>query len=128
MCVHLFGATSSPSCSNYALRLTAERFISVYGKEAADILIRNFYVDDMLKSFIRSLKAIQIIPKVVGMSNADGFNLTKFHSNDRELLATIPEKEKSKHLKDLDMSRNPIPEEERSVWFGVPKQTNSDLK
>lgn len=94
MCVHLFGATSSPSCSNYALRQTAEKFISVYGKEAADILIRNFYVDDMLQSFLRGLIAIKTIPNVVGMAKSGGFNLTKFHSNDRVLLATIPEEKK----------------------------------
>ena len=118
MCVHLFGATSSPSCSNYALRQTAEKFISVHGKEAADILVRNVYVDDMLKSFRSSSKAIKIIPEVVAMAKSGHFKLTKFHCNDRDLLKTIPEEDKSKYLKDLDMSKNPIPEERTlgMVW------------
>ena len=109
--VHLQGASSSPSCANYALRETAKMYQGQFGEEASNTLIRNFYVDDMLKSFLNTQKAIGTIPNIVKMSNAGGFKLTKFHSNDRDVLATIPEEEKSKRLKNLDMSSNPIPEE-----------------
>ena len=51
MCVHLQGATSSPSCANYALRETAKMYKDQFGEDASNTLIRNFYVDDMLKSF-----------------------------------------------------------------------------
>jgi len=36
MKIHLFGATSSPSCANFALRATAEReeFEAEFGSEA----------------------------------------------------------------------------------------------
>ncbi|XP_066925613.1 uncharacterized protein [Clytia hemisphaerica] len=111
MCVHLQGATSSPSCANYALRETAKLYKDQFGEDASNTLIRNFYVDDMLKSFPSTQEAIVTIPNIVNMSNAGGFRLTKFHSNDRNVLATIPEEEKSKRLKNLDMSSNPIPEE-----------------
>ena len=96
MCVHLFGATSSPSCSNYALRRTAEIYKKQFGEEAAHVLTRHFYVDDMLKSFNSSQDATKAIPNVVGMLAAGGFKLTKFHSNDRKTLSTIPDEEKSK--------------------------------
>ena len=33
MTVHLFGATSSPSCANYALRKTSEEFGSLFGEQ-----------------------------------------------------------------------------------------------
>jgi hypothetical protein len=46
MNVHLFGAISSPSCSNYALRRTADKFEEEEGTEAANVLKKNFYVDD----------------------------------------------------------------------------------
>ncbi|XP_066922156.1 uncharacterized protein [Clytia hemisphaerica] len=111
MCVHLQGATSSPKCANYALRETAKLYKDQFGEDASNTLIRNFYVDDMLKSFPSTQEAIVTIPNIVNMSNAGGFRLTKFHSNDRNVLATIPEEEKSKRLKNLDMSSNPIPEE-----------------
>jgi hypothetical protein len=49
MNVHLFGAISSPSCSNYALRRTADEF-EEEGTEAANVLRKNLYVDDCLRS------------------------------------------------------------------------------
>jgi len=34
MKIHLFGATSSPSCANFALRATEERGEAEFGSEA----------------------------------------------------------------------------------------------
>ena len=50
MNVHVFGATSSPGCSNYALKKTSVEYKEQYGEEASKTLRRNFYVDDLLKS------------------------------------------------------------------------------
>ncbi len=58
MLVHLFGATSSPSCSCYALRRTAEDAINSSTPEAAQTLLRNFYVDDCLKSVATEEQAV----------------------------------------------------------------------
>ena len=49
MTVHVFGAISSPGCANFALRQTAEDFVS-YNSETCETLLRNFYVDDLLHS------------------------------------------------------------------------------
>ena len=81
MCVHLFGATSSPSCCNFALRKAAEDHQEEFGQDAARTLKRNFYVDDLLKSYRAVLAAISFIPKVRSMTGAGGFNLTQFRSN-----------------------------------------------
>ena len=50
MTVHLFGAGSSPGCSNFALKRTAEDGEREFGARAAEALKKNFYVDDALKS------------------------------------------------------------------------------
>ena len=50
MNVHVFGASSSPGCSNYALETTSTDYKDVYGFQASETLQRNFYVDDLLKS------------------------------------------------------------------------------
>ena len=76
MCVHLFGATSSPSCCNFALRKAAEDHQEEFDQDAARTLKRNFYVDDLLKSYRAVLAAISSIPKVRSMTGAGGFNLT----------------------------------------------------
>lgn len=48
MIVHLFGATSSPSCANYALRKTAQDYKGLYNTEVINTVLKNFYVDDCL--------------------------------------------------------------------------------
>ena len=50
MTIHLFGATSSPGCMNFALKFTADQYEETCASEAADFVRRNFYVDDGLKS------------------------------------------------------------------------------
>ena len=45
MNVHLFEAISSPGCSNYALKTTADDFEEDESAEAANVLTKNFYVD-----------------------------------------------------------------------------------
>ena len=38
MTVHLFGATSSPGCANFALKTTADQYEESCGREAADFV------------------------------------------------------------------------------------------
>ncbi|XP_066910989.1 uncharacterized protein [Clytia hemisphaerica] len=111
MCVHYFGITSSPSCVNYALRRTATENKSKYGEQAAEVLHRNFYVDDMLKSFPEDDSAISTVNNTRLMCKEGGFRLTKFHSNSRSVIESIPPEERSKSLKDLDMTTDTIPNE-----------------
>ena len=83
---HVLGGVSSPSCSNYALKKTADDNKLKYGLEAADTLNKNFYVDDMLKSVASVTEAITLVKNVRGMCRAVGFRLTKSVSNSKELL------------------------------------------
>lgn len=54
MNVHVFGATSSPSCSNYAYNNVAR-----YPTTITDSLNSNFYVDDLAKSVKGVVEAIE---------------------------------------------------------------------
>ena len=64
MTAHVFGGALSPSCSNFALRKTASDNRSEFASDATRILERNFYVDDMLKSFETITEAKDAIRKV----------------------------------------------------------------
>ena len=64
MCVHVFGGVSSGACSNYALRRTPVEIENKYGKDAAEMLKNNFYVDDMLKLVENEDKAIGLMKGV----------------------------------------------------------------
>ena len=50
MTVQLFGVGSSPGCSNFALKRTAEDGEREFGARAAETLRKNFYLDDALRS------------------------------------------------------------------------------
>ncbi|KAK7884419.1 hypothetical protein WMY93_027542 [Mugilogobius chulae] len=55
MVVHLFGATSSPSCASFALRKCAEDNRDQFNKQAVDTVLHNFYVDDCLKMVLSAI-------------------------------------------------------------------------
>ena len=83
MKVHIFGATDSPCCASYALRRTAEDNKDDYSEEAYQTVLRNFYVDDLLKSVDHENGLLRIANEVASMLRRGGFNLTKFISNSR---------------------------------------------
>ena len=78
MTAHVLGGMSSPSCPNYALKKTATDKLKRYGEDVPIILRRNFYVDDILKSFSSIEEAIRITEKIKELCKEGGFNITKF--------------------------------------------------
>ena len=103
MNVHVFGSTSSASCSNYALKKTASDNEDAYNKEVSYTLIKNFYVDDLLRSHDEVNQLIDVIKDVRRMCQEGGFNLTKFTSSNKEVLESIPECHRRKEVKDFKM-------------------------
>ncbi|XP_068209233.1 uncharacterized protein [Palaemon carinicauda] len=63
MKVHLFGAVSSPSIANYALRRVADEGSNL-SSEVAHTIKRNFYVDDCLKSVPSATEASSLIAEL----------------------------------------------------------------
>ena len=104
MCAHVFGGVSSGTCINYALKRAAKENEKKYGTETACTLRENFYVDDLLKSVNSGDDAIKLIKNVRTMfSEGGGFNLTKFVSNSKEVLLSIPETFRKNGVKDKDL-------------------------
>ena len=99
MNTHIFGGTSSTSCSNYAFRRTATVNEDKFGKEAAVTLEINFYVDDLLTSINAVKHATSTIHNVIDMCGSGGFNLTKFTSNRKEVLLSIPNEKRREGVK-----------------------------
>ena len=105
MCSHTFGAICSPSCTNFALIRTAMDNRENIGDDAADSLLRDFYVDDLLKSIKGTEEAIVLIPRLRKMCQAGGFNLTKFISNSPDVVESIPPENRAPSIKEYEMSR-----------------------
>lgn len=71
-------------------------------------VLRNFYIDDCLKSVSSEEEAVQLCQNLKAVCQQGGFNLTKWISNSRLVLASIPQVEKAKEVKDLDLDLLPV--------------------
>ena len=90
MMVHLFGATSSPSCANFCLRKTAQDWTGHFSDETIKTVLKNFYVDDCLKS-VKSVKsAIFLVKDLQSLLGNGGFHIAKWTSNSRGVVTSLP--------------------------------------
>ena len=109
MLVHLFGAKSSQASANFALRRTAEDNESCFPPEVINTVKRNFYVDDCLKSLPLEAAAIAHVTNLQALLSRGGFKLTKWVSNSRKVLRSIPESERSTEFRSLDLYKDELP-------------------
>lgn len=123
MTVHLFGGTWSPSVCSYALRRTAEDHQDEHSQEAVTAVTRNFYVDDCLISCDNDDKAIAVATELRSLLGKGGFKLLKWASNSVKVLASIPESDRAKQVKGLDLNCDALPAERA---LGVEWHTELD--
>merc|ERR1719277_2228995 len=83
MCVHLFGATSSPAVATFGLRQIADDYGKDFSPEASEFLRNDFYVDDGLSSQENDDKALRIMRDTRAMCKRGGLKLHKFQSNSK---------------------------------------------
>ena len=122
--VHIFGAVSSPSCSNFVLKHTSTMDeAGKFQKDSRDTILKNFYVDDCLKSMDSEAEAVRIVQEVKQIVALGGFHLTSFVSNSREVLNVIPEDDLAKDLKMFDLTSDELLYEKA---LGVVWETKED--
>ncbi|CAB4015368.1 Hypothetical predicted protein, partial [Paramuricea clavata] len=92
MLVHLFWATSSPSCANFALLKTADDNSEHFDAKVTDTVRRNFYVDDCLKSVGDDSQATVLV------------------------VASLPESERAASVKDLCFDKPSIERALGVLW------------
>ena len=119
---HIFGAKCAPTCSNYALLRSAEDNEKQF-PSAALAVKRNFYMDDFFKSVKSSDEALELQKELVEMLNEAAFHLTKWISNEKEVIEQIPESERAPSVKVVEESI--VMPMERAL--GVVWDTSSDL-
>lgn len=107
MLVHLFGATSSPSVCCFILRKTAEDNAHLFDTDTIDTVLRNFYMDDCLKSVETVSGAIKLQEELRCLLKRGGFRLTKWMSSNKDVLAMIPESERAPSVKRLTIDELP---------------------
>ncbi|XP_068237008.1 uncharacterized protein [Palaemon carinicauda] len=84
--VHIFGAISSPSIANTALKATSNKADEKYDSTVGNTIRHTFYVDDCLKSCADVPTAVKLVKNLVSASGEGGFRLTKFVSNSSDVL------------------------------------------
>ena len=97
---HIFGAKCSPTCSTYALQRTAQDNKDSFPLEA-EVVERNFYMDDLFKSVPSLLEACSLQAGLVNLLSLGEFRLTKWISNDKDLLTAIPTELQSQSVRTI---------------------------
>ncbi|XP_056236444.1 uncharacterized protein LOC130172051 [Seriola aureovittata] len=122
MRVHLFGAASSPGCSNYGLKYLASQNEKDY-PAAASFIKRNFYVDDGLISVESVDSAIKLVREAQTVCAKGKLHLHKFISNNREVLESVPDSDRAKGVQDVDLNHGELPVQ---TVLGVKWSVDSD--
>ena len=109
MCVMIFGATSSLCTATYVLRKTADdnRGDPMFSSDTIDPVLKNFYMDDLLKSVSSVSTASRLQLELTSLLARGGFRLTKWSSSSREVLCQIPSQEMARPALDLDLDDLP---------------------
>ena len=124
MTTHVFGGVWSPSAANYALRQCATDHQECFSQMAVETVLRNFYVDDCLKSVSDAPTAVSLLQELRELLGKGAFRLTKWMSNSRKLLEAIPPEEHVKGIANLDLSQQQLPPERA---LGVLWKAEDDL-
>jgi len=77
----IFGAKSSPTSANYCLKKTDIDNKATSSEEAISTVLRDFYMDDLLKSLPSEDEAAQLAPQLIELLSRGGSRLAKFMSN-----------------------------------------------
>lgn len=108
MQVHIFGATSSSCIVNSTLSRVADDNANDFTAEAVKAVKTNFYEDDGLPSTNGSASAISLANELIELLQRGGFNLTKFTSNNKDVLSQIPSQSRAKPELNLDLDELPV--------------------
>ena len=90
------------------MRQTADDNERYFDPEVIQTLRSDFYVDHNLKSVPTVQRAIWLVKQLTKLLAEGGFRLTKFISNNREVLASIPPEERANPKLNLDLDELPI--------------------
>ena len=102
-----FGSTSSPSWDNFGSK--ERRLKTMQETLRMDTVLKNFYVDDCLKSVQSNEVASKLREYLCVLLSRGGFRLTKWLCNWREVLKTIPTSDRASSILDLDLNSGVLP-------------------
>ncbi|XP_053376421.1 uncharacterized protein LOC128547503 [Mercenaria mercenaria] len=96
MTVHLFGAKSSPGCSNFGLKRIASDLEGSFRADVSSSVRKSFYVVDGLKFVSGVSEAIDLIGRTQTMLSQAGVRLCKFISNCPEIVDSVKPEDRAR--------------------------------
>ena len=110
MTAHLFGGVWSPSAAGFALQRVAEDNQGPYTDVAVQTVKNHFYVEDCLKFVATEKEAISLTSELRQLLASGGFRLTKWLSNSKPVMKSIPVDEWTKSISERDLDHDNLPQ------------------
>ena len=104
MAVLIFGATDSPF-ANYALTYVG-RPRREFSSATIETILKWFYEDNLLKCVVTKQEAIDVAKEL----KIEGFQLTKFWSNDEDVLKCVTDSERKKSVQKKSIQKMQVKE------------------
>ena len=108
MKVHLFGAKSSPGCANFGLKYLAGLHKDEH-PDGAHFIQNEFYVDDGMTSKETISETIKTFHDAKSICSKGSIVLHKVMSNSPEVMEHIPEEDRVKELRSLELGKDELP-------------------
>lgn len=96
-----YGTSAAPYLATKTIQQVGKSVADTY-PEAAEIIQRDFYVDDLMTGGSNLSKVQQLQSQIISILSSSGFELRKFASNNINLLSNIPETHREVGLVNLD--------------------------
>ena len=112
----IFGAKPSPCSASYCLRKTATDNQDDYDRATVETVLRDFYMDDLLKSVPSDDKAARLALQLIDLLSRGGFRLTKFMNSSKDVLAKVPSENKVNPSINLDLDDLPVEKVLGVLW------------
>ena len=104
MTVHVFGNKPSPAVAISGLRKTGEEGEAEFGTDVKELIERNFYMDDLLKSSPTKEEAVDVLKRTKNLLSTANVRLHKFASSNADVLAAFEPSELAPNLAEADLS------------------------
>ena len=122
MKVHVFGASSSPSCASYALRHLARDVQNGSKTDVQNFIEQGFYVDDGLTSLPTVAAGVELLANTRKVLSEGGLRLHKVTSNSREILSSVPQEDRSLNIRNVELFEDPLlPEKTLGIEWDIER-------
>lgn len=123
MTVHVFGNSPSPAVAIYGLHQSVQVSEFHIDPDVKHFVMRDFYVDDGLKSLPTVEAAINLLKKTQDVLSRSNLRLHKIAANKKEVMRAFPSRDYASDLKDLDLDADTVPMQ-RSLGLNWNLQTD----